>query len=162
MNWLDIVIIVGLVISLLIGLKMGLIHVLFLLVGVIVGVILAGQYSGSLAAKLTIIPDAGIAGIVAFIIIMVATLLVAMLLAFIIRKIFKAALLGWLDRVGGAVLGVLMGAIFIGAILAMWLRFVGNVDAITGSALAKFLVDKFGIVLGLLPSEFDGVRSFFH
>jgi membrane protein required for colicin V production len=161
MNWLDIVIIVGLIISVIIGLQAGLIKVLFLLAGVIIGVILAGRYSDSLADKLSFISDPGIAGVVAFVIILLATIIVALILAYIVEKIAHWVLLGWLDKLGGAVIGLLLGAIGIGAILAMWMKYQGGVDVISGSVMAKFLLDQFGIVLGLLPSEYEGIHFFF-
>ena len=163
MNWLDIVIIVGLILFLIMGLRAGLIKVLFLLAGVIIGVVLAGRYSDSLAMKMTFISDYSIAGIVAFIIILLATIIVALILAFIVQKIVHWVLLGWLDNLGGAIIGLLLGAIVIGAILAMWLKYgEAGIDVITGSVLAQFLLDKFGIVLGLLPAEFGVIHYFFY
>ncbi len=162
MNWLDILLIIGLILSLFMGLKAGLIKVLFILAGVIIGVVLAGNYSDGLAGKLSFISDPGIAGVVAFVIILLATLIVAIILALIVQRIVKWVLLGWLDAVGGAVIGLFLGAIFIGAILAMWLKYQGGVDVISGSALANFLLDKFGIVLGLLPAEYAGIHLFFY
>jgi membrane protein required for colicin V production len=161
MNWLDIVIIIGLLIALFSGFREGLIKILFTLAGGIIGVVLAGHYSDGLAAKLSFISDHNIAGIVAFIIIILATLIVATILGIIVKKVVHAVLLGWVDKLGGAVIGLLAGAIFIGAVLAMWLKYAESVDAIGGSALANFLLDKFGIVLGLLPSEFDVIHQFF-
>jgi len=162
MNWFDIVIIIALAISVVSGIKAGIIKVLFTLAGGIIGVVLAGRYSEGLADKLTFISDSSIAGIVAFAIILIAVMIVAMVLAFVIKKIASVVLLGWVDKLGGAVIGLIAGAIFCGALLAMWLKFQGDNDIITGSALASFLIDKFGIVLGLLPSEFQSVRNFFN
>ena len=162
MNWLDIVILVVLVISVFSGMRAGIIKVAFTLAGGIIGVVLAGRYSEGLADKLTFISDSGIAGIVAFAIILIVVMVVATVIAFIIKKIASAVLLGWVDKIGGAVVGLFVGAIFVGAVLAMWLKFQGGNDFITDSALANFLVDKFGIVLGLLPSEFQSVQDFFN
>ena len=53
-----------------------------------------------------------------------------------------------------------MGAIFISAILATIVKFFGE-GLVTESALAGFLLDKFPIILGLLPSQFDSIRDFF-
>jgi membrane protein required for colicin V production len=161
MNWLDILIIIGLAISLIIGIWAGLIRTLFILAGMIIGVVLAGQYSEALGEKLSFISSPGVAGIIAFIIILLATLLVVVLLAIIVQKIAHWVLLGWLDRIGGGILGLLLGAIFIGAMLAMYMRFQGSSDVITSSPLASFLVDKFWIVLGLLPDQFDYIRNYF-
>ena len=78
-----------------------------------------------------------------------------------LKKVAETILLGWVNRLGGAVLGLILGAIFCGALLAMWVKFQGIGDTILDSALASFLLDKFPIVMGLLPSEFDSVRDFF-
>ena len=82
------------------------------------------------------------------------------MIAFFLRATIKALLLGWVDRVGGAVFGFIMGAILISALLATVVQFFGE-GLVTESVLAGFLLDKFPIVLGLLPSEFDGIREFF-
>jgi membrane protein required for colicin V production len=161
MNWLDAVIIIGLILLLFAGLKAGLIKMLFLVVGVIIGVTLAGRYSDGLADAMSFIGDPVTAGIIAFIIILVATILVAMILAFIVERIVHWAMLGWLDSLGGAILGLLLGAIFIGAILAMCYKYLHTTDLIAGSALGRFLLDKFGIILGLLPAEFQGIHYIF-
>jgi membrane protein required for colicin V production len=161
MNWLDIVIIIILIISVVSGIKQGVIKILFSLAGGIIGVVLAGRYSDSLASKLTFISDPNIAGIVAFVIIILAVMIIAMILAMVVKKIISAILLGWVDKLGGAVLGLIMGAIFCAAALSMWMRYQGSVDAVTGSAIANFLLDKFPVVLGLLPSEFKSIRDFF-
>jgi membrane protein required for colicin V production len=36
-----------------------------------------------------------------------------------------------------------------------------NTSLITDSKFAGFFLDKFPLVLGLLPSEFDNIRNFF-
>jgi membrane protein required for colicin V production len=160
MNWLDIVILVILGISVFSGLKVGLIKVLFTVVGIIVGIVLAGRFSDSFAGLLTFI-DPKWAKIAAFAIILVAVLIISGILAAILSKLISLVLLGWVNRLGGAVLGLVVGALFISAILAIWVKYLGIGDAVSGSALANFLLDKFPIVLGLLPAEFDSVRNFF-
>ena len=161
MNWLDIVILVFLAIAAITGLKVGIIKVLFTVVGVIVGVILAGRFSDSLAGVLTFIDNPGWAKTAAFAIILIAVLVIAGALAALLSSIISAVLLGWVNRLGGAVLGIVVGAVFCAAILTMWVNYIGISSAVTDSTLARFLLDRFPLVLGLLPSEFDSVRSFF-
>jgi len=79
----------------------------------------------------------------------------------LVKLIIKSPVLGVIDKVGGAILGLLLGAIFMGAIMAIELKYFGPNDLITSSPIASFLVDKFGVVLGLLPSEFDSIRAYF-
>lgn len=161
MNWLDVIILVIIAISTVIGLKVGIIRAFFAIAGVIIGVFLAGRFSGPLADRLTFISDAGIAGVVAFAVILIAVLIIAIILAVMIKWVTSAVMLGWVNRLGGAALGLILGAIFCAALLTMWVNFQGISSAVSGSFLARFLVDKFPIVLGLLPAEFDSVRSFF-
>lgn len=161
MNWLDIVIAVLLVISIVGGLMAGLIKILFTVVGLIVGLVLAGNYSGYLAERLTFISDARTAEIVAFVFILIVVMILAAILAFVVKKIASAILLGWVNHLGGAILGLLLGMVFIGAILAMYIKFIGFNDAIADSWLASVLVDKFPLVLSLLPERFNTVKSWF-
>jgi membrane protein required for colicin V production len=161
MNWLDIVLIVALAVFTFMGVRAGIIKILFTLVGGIVGVILAGRFSDSLGSKMTFISNSGTAKIVAFIIILVVVMIIASVLALIFKKIAETILLGWVNHIGGGILGLLSGAIFCGALIAVWVRFRGGSDAITDSAIANFLVSKFWIVLGLLPSDFKSVKDIF-
>ena len=163
MNWLDIVLIIGLAISVIMGIQSGLIKVAFMLVGGIIGVVLAGRFSDGLADKLSFIPGDGVPGIVSFILIVAATIVVAMIIGTIVKKVVHILpLVGWVDKLGGGIIGLLSGAIIIGALLAMWMKYgPAGGDVILDSALANFLLDKFGIVLGLLPSEYQIIHDFF-
>jgi len=162
MNWLDIVILVALAAAAFLGLRMGLIKAVLILVGIIVGVVLAGHFSGPLGERLTFIPSEGVAKGVAFAIILIGVLIIAVVLARLLTWATKVVMLSWVNRLGGAVLGLLLGALFCGALLAMWVHFVGMAETIAESAIATILLDRLPMVLALLPGEFDGVRSYFH
>jgi len=162
MNWLDIVILVALAIAAIMGLKFGLIKAVLLLAGIIVGVLLAGHFSGPLGERLTFISSEGVAKVVAFAVIMLAVLAAAAIAAALLTWAAKLVMLGWVNRLGGAVVGLLLGALFCGALLAMWVHFLGMAEPISESAIATILLDRLPVVLALLPGEFDGVRSFFH
>lgn len=161
MNWLDIVILLIIVIPTLIGLKIGIIKAFLSLAGIVVGVILAGKFSESLAGVLPFISDPGWARVAAFAIILVGVMVIAAILAAVIKWFASAFLLGWVNRLGGAVFGFVVGAIFCGALLTMWVKFLGIGGSIVDSALANILLDGFPIILALLPAEFDSIRSFF-
>ena len=161
MSWLDIVIIVLIAVPTIIGLKIGIIKAVLTVVGVVVGIILAGRFSESLGGALTFISDPGWARVAAFAIILVVVMIAASVAATFIKKVISAVLLGWVNRLGGAVLGFIMGGIFCGAILSMWVNYLGIGASVADSALANVLLDSFPVVLALLPAEFDSVRSFF-
>ncbi|GAJ23377.1 unnamed protein product, partial [marine sediment metagenome] len=125
MNWLDIVIIVIIAIPTLIGLRVGIIKAILSLAGVIVGVILAGRYYLALSEQLTFIPQANLAKIVAFAIILVGIMIIAGVLASVLKWIASVVLLGWVNRLGGAIFGFVLGAILCSALLAIWAKFLG-------------------------------------
>jgi membrane protein required for colicin V production len=161
MNWLDILILVIIVVPTLVGLRVGIIKALLSIAGVIVGVILAGRYYFVFAEHLPFISQTSLARVAAFAIILIGVMIVAAILASLIKWTVSAVMLGWVNRLGGAVFGFILGVIFSGALLTIWVKFVGIIEAVSESALATFLLDSFPIALSLLPSEFDSVRSFF-
>ena len=161
MSWLDIIILIIIVVPTLIGLKVGIIKAVLSLAGVIVGVILAGQYYTELAGALTFISQESLARVAAFAIILIGVMVVASIAAALIKWAVSAVMLGWVNRLGGAVFGFALGGIFGGALLTMWANFLGPGQAMENSFMAQLLLDAFPVVLSLLPSEFDSVRSFF-
>jgi membrane protein required for colicin V production len=161
MNWLDIVIIIILVISAISGFASGLIKTVFSLAGLILGVFLAGKFYVNLSGALGFIPGDNGPRIAAFIIIFLVVMLVATILGIVLTKLISAVMLGWINRIGGAVLGLLLGAVFAAAILAILVKVASPGDDLTSSKLASFLVDKLPFITGLLPSEFDSIRGFF-
>jgi len=161
MNWLDIVVIVLIAIPTVIGLGRGLIHAVLSLAGVIVGIILAGQFHAALAERLTFIAQLSIANVVAFAIIIIGVMIIALIIASVLKWIVTTVMLGWINRLGGAVFGFFLGAIFCSALLAIWVKFLGVEGAVADSVIAPLLLDRFPMILALLPGEFDGIRSFF-
>ena len=160
MNWLDILIIVAIAITTLIGLKIGLIKAVLSLVGLIVGVTLAGHYYISLSEQLTFISQATMAKVAAFAIILIGVMIIAGVLAMVLKWVTSVMMLGWVNRIGGAVFGLVLGALLCGAVLALWVKFFGAGEVIANSSLAAIL-SHFPLVLNLLPGEFDSVRSVF-
>jgi len=158
MNWLDFVIIVVIAITALIGLKIGLIKAVLSLAGLIVGVILARLYYVPLAEQLSFITQPTIAKVVAFAIIMIGVMVIAGVLAGLLKWAATIMMLGWVNRIGGAVFGLVLGALLCGALLALWVKFLGAGEAITNSSLAAIL-SQFPLVLNLLPGEFGSTGS---
>jgi len=160
MTWLDIVIGVDVAISTFLGLRMGIIKAVLSLAGLIVGVILAGVFYLPLSEQLPFIPQADVAKVVAFAIILIGVMVIAGVLASLLKWAASVVMLGWVNHLGGAVFGLVLGAIFCGALLATWVKFFGT-GIVTESFLAAVLLDKLPLILALLPDEFDVVRSFF-
>ena len=161
MNWLDIVIIVVAVLLGLVGLRQGIIKTVFGIAGLIGGIVLAGRYYSGLAALLS---PAGAtwANIAACAIILIATLIVAGVIGWLVAKLVHLVLLGWLDRLVGCILGVFIGGLICAAVLAIVGKYYpGAETVISQSVIARFLMERFPLLLALLPEEFDFIRDFF-
>ena len=119
MNWIDFVLLAVLILGALYGMRMGLIKAVFVTVGVYVGWLLAGQWSdrvggifegsGSTDSIVTVLTYAvTIAGAV-----IAANYAVKVLRPFL--TIFTLGLSSLVDRLGGLVLGILLGIALSGA-----------------------------------------------
>ena len=171
MNWIDVVIIVVALMGAYMGWRHGLIRMIFTFIGLIIGVALAGQWSDGLTEVLS--PSgAQWAYLASFAIIVIIVVVIANICGKILQTFFKLIMLGWLDSIGGAILGLFLGAFLMGAILTSMALYVNDpnspggydsslVKAIGDSVLAEMLIDNFGFLLGLLPGKFDSVKEFF-
>ena len=160
MNWLDIVLIVFFVLSALMGLWRGLIMMLVPFIGLIIGVYVAGQHYGTVGGWLPI-DNPEYAGWAAYAIIVVLFLIVFFVLAIFLKRIIHLSFLGLVDRIGGAVVGLALGALLCAAALAACAHFNLGTGFIQGSGVAQLLLDWLPGVMVLLPGEFDIVSDFF-
>ncbi len=160
MNWVDIIIIVYLALSVLTGFMEGLIRTVLSIIGLIVGIILAAHFYIQLGNILTFISNKNVANIVAFVIILVAVMIIAAIIGLILRSIVKNIMLGWVDKLGGAVIGFILGVLSISAILAVIVKY-DNASVITNSKLSGFFLNQFPVVLKLLPSSFSDIKNYF-
>jgi membrane protein required for colicin V production len=146
MNWLDIVIIVVVVLLGLAGLRQGMIRTVFGIAGLIGGIFLAGRYHDELAALL--FPSGAVwSNIAAYAIIAIATLVVAGVIGWLLAKLVNFVALGWLDKLVGSILGVVIGGLLCAAILAIAVKYYPGVDAtINQSVIARFLVGGFPLL----------------
>jgi membrane protein required for colicin V production len=160
LNWLDIVIVAVLLASLVAGLVRGFVVTLLSLIGMVTGVLVAGYFYGRLAGLLTFISNPNLANIIAFTVLLAAVLIVAGLIGMALRSVLAAVNLGCFDRIAGMFLGLLRGTGVLSALLAGIAKFFGE-GMVGDSMLARILLDRFPIVLGLLPSQFDTIRDFF-
>ncbi len=119
MNGLDIAIIVVMAVAAFMGLRIGIIKAVLSLAGLIIGVLLAGSYYTSFSGQLTFISQANVAKVVAFAIILIGVMVIAGVLAWFLKRVASIMMLGWVNRAGGAVFGLVLGAIFCSALLAI-------------------------------------------
>lgn len=156
MNALDIaILVVGAVVAFA-GWRIGIIRVVITVVGIVGGVWLAGRLYPTVATLLqTWIEGENLARVVAFVVVFAATLIAASVAAAVIKRILNLLLLGWVDRAAGMALGLVVGLGALAAFLAVLGAFpVGGMDTvIRESLLGQFLVEKYRLLMGLLPRD---------
>jgi membrane protein required for colicin V production len=114
-NYLDIVLAVLLLLFAWSGFRKGLVIELATLVALILGIYLAYYFSGLLTEKLKeffTISDQYLE-IISFIVIFIAVLLLVLLVGKLFEKIIDVLLLGFLNKLAGAIFSILKGALFI-------------------------------------------------
>jgi len=164
MTWLDIVIAAFLGALFILGFKRGLINTIFPLVGIAAAIILSFHFYSPLANSLSQwIENPTHANIIAFAIIFALVIAGALALAAFLKYIFSVFFLGWVDRLGGAVLGLAIGGLIPASILVILtkLHFTAVENTFRDSSLAPFLLNSFNSVLSFIPKEYDAVRQLF-
>jgi membrane protein required for colicin V production len=161
MNWVDIVIVAVAILFGLLGLWQGFIKALFGIAGLIGGIVLAGHFYQGLALKLSA-EGATWAGIAAYAIILLVTLIVASVAGWFVAKMVHALPFGWVDRVIGFILGAFVGCMLCAAMLAILCKYMPSVEAaVAQSAVAATVMKGFPLLLALLPEEFDFLSGLF-
>ncbi|MBI4336666.1 MAG: CvpA family protein [Chloroflexi bacterium] len=167
MNWLDFVLLGTLValgaLGLRMGWQLGLIRGVLMLVGVAVGIFLAGRFSTLVRDQLTFISNHNMATVISFVIVIVAAVAVTWVLASLLRAIAQAMLMGWLDSLAGALLGLASAAaVFTAGVILLAANPVGGLERpLDDSEVAAFVVTRVPLVLRLLPEDFREALAHF-
>jgi membrane protein required for colicin V production len=157
MNWLDIAIVLVVAFFAATAFSAGLIRELVTLVSAVVGIVVAGLFYDDLARDvLVFIDNNDTANIVAFLVLLGAVYLAGQLIAIMLKQVAAILLLGWADRLGGALFGLLKGLVVVEVLLIAFVTFdVGLDDAIEGSGLASVFLDAASVLLIILPADFE-------
>jgi membrane protein required for colicin V production len=126
----------------------------FALAGLILGFLLAcWDYRGAATHLLGIVYTLPLAQLLAFVLILIVTMLLATLLGKLLSKTASAIGLGFLDRLGGAVFGLLRGAVLALALLLAVTAFLPAGTWIQTSLLAPYFLRANHAVSFVMPSE---------
>ena len=158
MNWIDIAIIIIIAFFVISAYSAGLIREMVTLVSVVAGVIVAGLFYDDMARDvLVFIDDEDTARIIGFLVLLGSVYLAGQLIAVMLKQVAALLLLGWADRMGGALFGILKGLIVVEVILILLVTFpqFGLDDAIDGSTLGSVFLDAASVLLIILPDEFE-------
>ncbi len=159
MNWLDIVILATVAVVALMGLGMGGISVAVTGAGILAGIALATRLQDDVRPLFSRFIDSGNgAEIAAFAVVLVLALIGAAVVGAVARLILRTLMLGWLNRIAGLGLGVVIAFALGSAVLSTIQGYpVYDMERTIGdSVLGSFLADNFDVVLrGLkfVPSD---------
>lgn len=115
MNAFDVVLLVLLGVLVVVGVFRGMVRILVGIGALVAAFALAARYHVGLAAAFTIDAPAAAGKLIAYGAIFVGTLVAGGALAWVLRKLLRVAMLGWVDRLAGAALG-LVAALLIAAL----------------------------------------------
>jgi membrane protein required for colicin V production len=141
MNTFDIIVVVILAYSLLIGLFRGLLKEAASVVGVLGGFFLAYGFYATAAGYLTgLVSNPAYRNILAFLAIFCTVVIAVNVVAVIVKYLMRIVFLGWLDRLGGFVFGVVKGALIVSVIfLALTAFLPKGTPLIKDSATAPYI-----------------------
>jgi membrane protein required for colicin V production len=162
MNAIDLIILASLALSLVTGFFWGLIRQVIALVGLVGGLTLAGQYYAGVAGFLHgsdgkgLVTDENWARIIAFVGIMILFSLILGIAGSVLRIVARLLFLGWLDRVLGAILGLLVALTLTMSMVVVATVFPvpGLSDGVRDSQVAQMFSGYIPVVLAMLPQEF--------
>jgi membrane protein required for colicin V production len=119
MHIIDVILCIAGVVFFALGLWRGIIAEVFRLAALASGFACAAFFHRALAAKLTFLSGAGnVKAIAAFIVIFLAVMITVLVAGWLVRKAVQFATLGWVDRIGGGLLGMVK------VLLLAWLFFL--------------------------------------
>ncbi len=135
----------------------GLFRESFALGGLLVGFLLAGWYYRELAHHLTgLVSSQALAQFAAFVLILAACMMLAALLTRIVRRTASLVGLSFFDRVGGALFGLLRGALLGTALLTAFTAFLPQGVWLQTSQLAPYFLRTAHAVSFVMPSDLRG------
>ncbi|MCF0175093.1 MAG: CvpA family protein [Bacteroidales bacterium] len=138
MDIIDIVILVLLIPGLIIGLWKGFIEQAMGLIGLALGIFLSSRFTEFVSAYLIkIMPSLEGKGVkvVAFIVILIAVMLVMALIGKLIKKVLHISLLGWLDRLLGGLFGLMKYILVFALIISLFNSINGTMEFVNRSSL---------------------------
>lgn len=121
MNIFDWVLVAVFVVGALLGLKWGLVQSALNFIGIYVAMVVGAQFADGLVARFTDdIDNKSVSTAIGYVVIFLAVFIVAQIVGKAVRTMLKMVFLGWVDRLGGVLVGALLGSILvIGAVTTM-------------------------------------------
>ncbi|HIF73051.1 MAG TPA: CvpA family protein [Dehalococcoidia bacterium] len=124
MNALDWVLVIAFALTALWGYKTGLVNAVLNAVAIYVGLFLSGLFAGRVLSLIWDGVESGaVSTAIGYLIIFVAVFLASRIVSSIIKKALKVTFMGWIDNVGGIVIGLVAGVLISGGIMTVVARY---------------------------------------
>lgn len=129
MNFLDWILIALFVIGALWGYRKGLVDAALLAASIYVALLLSGQFAGRVLGLIwDDVESEALNTAIGYVIIFVAVFIAGRILSKIIKGSLKAVYAGWVDKLGGVVVGLIVGLLLSGGLMAVMARYTYVVD----------------------------------
>lgn len=153
MNGFDIAVLVVAGVLALVGLLQGVVRILVGIAALIVAFLVASRFHRAIAELCADEPGRWLS-IGAYVVIFLGVMLVGGWIAWLLRALFKAAMLGWADRMAGAALGVAGAALGMALLIMPLVAYAPQGESILArSELAPYLVVVSDVFTRLAPEE---------
>lgn len=159
MNWIDLLIVAAIAWTTFNGFRTGLIRQVVWLLAIILGIIVAGVLYDDLAANLDfVIDDATTRNFIAFAAIVVGAVVAGAVLGQVLKTTASILMLGPLDSIGGGVVGLVRGLLYVQAALFVLAVYPANealAKGVADSTVAPYFLDDAGVIGVVLPEQFS-------
>ena len=153
MNTFDIVVVAVVGGLTVLGLWKGLVKQLVALAGVVAGYMIAMRFYGPVSGFLTSFRP-GTAKVISFVIIFVACILCAHLLGYAAGKLLGISGLGFLNRVGGGLVGFVKGCVIVSLVVFIWIAFLPeNNNLFKGSSTIRYILPAVEVMKNTTPAD---------
>ncbi|MGP0075473.1 MAG: CvpA family protein [Bryobacteraceae bacterium] len=156
MNWIDLILVLVIGSSVLAGLSAGFARVAVGFAALIVGMFCGFWFYGIVAAYvMDYVNSRAIANLIGFFVILAGVLILGAIVGRILAKFFKWAGLSWLDRLLGAVFGLVRGFVIAAAMVTVLVAFAPSPPpaSVVDSKLLPYVIDVSDVLAALTPRE---------
>ena len=156
MNWIDLILVLVIGSSVLAGLSAGFARVAVGFAALIVGMFCGFWFYGIVAAYvMDYVNSRAIANLIGFFVILAGVLILGAIVGRILAKFFKWAGLSWLDRLLGAVFGLVRGFVIASAMVTVLVAFAPSPPpaSVVDSKLLPYVIDVSDVLAALTPRE---------
>jgi len=138
MNVLDWVLVVAFALTAFWGYKTGLIDAVLNAVTIYVGLFLSGLFAGRVFSLITDeVESQAVATAIGYVIIFVAVFVASRIVSSIVKKAFKITFMGWVDNLGGIVVGLVAGVLIAGGVMTVAARYMYVIEKDTSDQSAS-------------------------